>query len=192
MGLDKAFGLPPGARTGQMAAREGLAMGVTDEQKLLADEYMFLQRAVEEFDAKALTIKGWSVTVGSAAIAAAIQQDVPELLLAAASSAVGFWLTEVIRKGQQRTFYFRIFEIERYFERSFPDTRPLQISTTWWRAHLGKDPPSGRPRSNFLTPLILPGVLLPHIAIAGAALFLNWNWADPKPDARPAVEQKKR
>lgn len=156
-------------------------MALTDAHQLLVDEYMFLQRCIEEFEGRALTVKGWSVTLGSGAIAAAIQQDNPSIFLAAAASAAGFWLTEAIRKGQQRTFNQRVSTIEAYFRMAFPGTpphsiSPLQISTSWWQAHLRKRPPSGHWASNFLTPLVLPGVILPHVVLIAAALSLFWSW----------------
>ena len=43
----------------------------------LAQEYLFLQKTVEDFDARALTIKAWSVTFSAAGLGFAYQQHNP-------------------------------------------------------------------------------------------------------------------
>lgn len=78
----------------------------------LLEEYLQLQKTVEEFDGKALTIKAWSVTLSSAGLVAAYFDNEPTVLLIAGGSALVFWLVEALWKANQNAFYSRIYEIE--------------------------------------------------------------------------------
>ena len=60
-----------------------------DREKLLSDEYLLLQKRIEEFDGRLLTIKAWSVTFAAAAIGLAYQQHNPRLLLVSALLGLG-------------------------------------------------------------------------------------------------------
>jgi hypothetical protein len=44
-------------------------MDAGDDNSLLVQEYMQLQKTVEDFDARALTIKAWCVTFSAAGLA---------------------------------------------------------------------------------------------------------------------------
>jgi hypothetical protein len=136
--------------------------------ELLLAEYLALQKTVEEFDAKALTIKAWSVTLGAAAVVAAYVETKPVVLVVAAASALAFWFIEALWKQHQQAFYPRMRAIEAAFagDRRIP---PLQICSSWseaWHA--------SRRERMLLSILTWPHVWLPHlpVAVAGFGLFV--------------------
>jgi len=134
--------------------------------KALVDEYFQLQRIVEDFDARALTIKAWSVTLSAAGIVTAYAQLKPMILLVAAFSALVFWSVEALWKANQQAFYARIHAIETAVATG-ESLSPLQIATSWSRAW--RD--NGRSR-RALGIMAWPHVLLPHVLVAAAGLIL--------------------
>ena len=144
----------------------------------LAQEYLALQKMVEDFDQKALTIKAWSVTFSAAGLGLAYQQHLPILLLAAACSALAFWLVEAVWKSHQYGYYPRLLEIEEWF-RAHSDTAgdaPFQI-TSQWRPVTAAGGTANPARAIALKRRFIPffaGVCLPHVivAAAGVGLFL--------------------
>ena len=74
-------------------ALSGPTMGMSSDQfALLKEEYFHLQRTVEDFDQRALTIKSWSVTTSMAGIAAGFLQDkVLVLCLLSSLASLLFW-----------------------------------------------------------------------------------------------------
>ena len=140
-----------------------------DEDKvnaLLVQEYLQLQKAVEDFDGRALTIKAWSVTFGAAGLTVAYAQGRAAILLLASAGALVFWLVEAIWKVNQQAYYPRIVEIEAHFRGKEP-TIPLQITRSWSTAyHLRK-------RSWYALRILLwPHVALPHVLVALAGVLL--------------------
>ena len=147
-------------------------MDADKRDALLAQEYLQLQKTVEDFDARALTIKAWSVTFSAAGLGIAYQQGKPILLLIAALSAATFWLIEATRKAHQYALYPRITVIERHFAGTGEDDlRPLQISSGW-----GSGLRSLRDGWGWVKIPFLLGVMLPHalIVLAGILLYLLW------------------
>ena len=101
---------------------------------LLKDEYSMLQQFYEDFDKRILGIKGWSATIGIAAIGGGFYQT-RLLWLFAAAAALVFWLLEAIWKGFQYCYSPRIEKLEQAFrEDKFEDIAPLQISSAWYSA----------------------------------------------------------
>ncbi|MBN8829640.1 MAG: hypothetical protein J0G94_03200 [Sphingomonadales bacterium] len=133
---------------------------------LLADEYLLLQKRIEEFDARLLTIKAWSVSFAAAAIGLAWQQSSPRLLLVSAISACAFWMVETVVKTHQRAHYPRLSVIEDHFAGRC-NTPPMQISASWRAASEAK----GR-LGRYLTHARYANVCLPHVLIAALALGL--------------------
>jgi hypothetical protein len=151
-----------------------------DEDKtnaLLAQEYLQLQKTVEDFDARALTIKAWSVTFSATGLGLAYQQHNAKLLLIAAASAAIFWIIESVWKAHQRAFYPRITLIEEHFSAGPKISSPLQIYKAWEQSYKGSN---GWLRSvaQKLPHLLNLGVLLPHVLIAAAGLAL-YRFAPP-------------
>jgi len=73
---------------------------------LLRDEYLLLQNFYENFDTRIVTIKGWSATVGMAAIGGGFYQTRYLWLFGAAASVI-FWLIEALWKSFQYMYDFR-------------------------------------------------------------------------------------
>ena len=141
----------------------------------LAQEYLLLQKTVEDFDARALTIKAWSVTFSAAGLGLAYQQHNRILLLIAALSAVIFWIVEAVWKMHQRAFYARIREIEAHFALvGHGSFAPFQILRSWQTSFGGgAGADEGGLRGRLAVPFFA-GVMLPHVvvALAGVALYL--------------------
>ena len=136
---------------------------------LLLAEYLQLQKSVEEFDARALTIKAWSVTLSAAGIVTAYVQTVPFVLVVSALSALVFWLVEASWKVNQQAFYKRIREIEGAMRTGNPEIAPLQIASSWsasWHA--------GRKNRKILWVMSWMHVWLPHVPVAVGGILLYW------------------
>lgn len=133
----------------------------------LKSEYFHLQKTVETFDERALTIKGWSVTVSMFGIGAAYLQHVPYLLLLASISSLLFWIIEAIWKTFQRAFSLRLEEIERYLNDDAADSefKYPYIRLSWSR-HWKE--------VAFLRVFFWPHVLLPHLIIVLGGPLLYW------------------
>ncbi|MBG6202699.1 hypothetical protein IWQ48_003846 [Labrenzia sp. EL_13] len=139
----------------------------------LTEEYLQLQKTVEEFDGKALTIKAWSVTLSAAGLVAAYVEEKPVVLLIAASSAIIFWLIEALWKTNQYAFYSRIYQIEEAFLNGTEDFPAFQIASSWsksWNA--------GRRERKVFQILVWPHVFLPHIVVAASGMALYF-WLPP-------------
>ncbi|MCL6285660.1 hypothetical protein M3P21_19200 [Ruegeria sp. 2012CJ41-6] len=148
-------------------------MTVEKNQEHLADEYMQLQKTVEDFDGKALTIKAWSVTLSAAGLVAAYIENEPAVLLVASGSAVIFWMVEALWKINQNAFYSRIYQIEEAFRNQATDFSPYQIASGWSRSWR-----SGKRERKVLQVMAWPHVFLPHIVVAVCGLALYF-WLPP-------------
>ena len=153
----------------------------------LAQEYLFLQKTIEEFDARALTIKAWSVTFSAAGLGLAYQQHNPVLLLVAAGSALAFWIVDAVWKYHQRAFYPRVYAIEHWFlaRAAEPAAAPFQINTHW-QSEFGRGlldrihtRDTGSTWKAYAIPLFV-GVMMPHAAVCAAGILLYW-WFPPHP-----------
>ena len=146
-----------------------------DRRELLKEEYFAIQKFIEEFDARALTIKAWSVTLSAAGIVTAYIQSEARVLLIAAGSALVFWIVEALWKTNQQAFYDRSREIERFFAGREGDLPPLQITTSWsssWRRRGGA--------AHAFRVMAWPHVYMPHLVVAAAGLAL-YLFAPPLP-----------
>ena len=132
----------------------------------LGQEYLHVQKVVEDFDAKTLTVKAWSVTFSATAIGFAYEKAKPEILLVAILSAAAFWIVEALIKVNQQAYYRRIAEIEEHFagER---ETKPFQIGRAWGAAF-----DEHRRYRRVFSVMTWPHVFMPHLAIAAVGLSL--------------------
>ncbi len=133
----------------------------------LKDEYLLLQKFYEDFDARIVTIKGWSATIGLAAIGTGFFQS-QYLWLFAALSALVFWGTEAVWKSFQYMYVPRIQELEEAFRKeSFDNLAPFQIYASWFEVF-------DKQGFDFFGNLRLPIVLFPHAltVVIGVMLFL--------------------
>jgi hypothetical protein len=131
---------------------------------LLKDEYLLLLRFYEDFDARLMIIKGWSFTIGLAAIGFGFQYSKRELWLFASGAALIFWLLEGTWKTFQYSYAPRIAEIEQAFRTGdFSGIVPFQTYTRWydgWRAQ------------RLLRNMALPIVWTPHAITFVTGLLL--------------------
>lgn len=142
-----------------------------EESNLRAElqaEYFYLQKVIEDFDARSITIKAWSITFSLAAVGGAFASHASTVLLVAATSALMFWFLEAVWKSFQAGYYERSRAIEDYFDGSGEVAAPFQIGSTWFKYwHRG---------GKALWPKIMlwPHVALPHAvaALLGTSLFV--------------------
>lgn len=138
-------------------------MSMPEEQlrAALQVEYLQLQKIIEDFDSRALTIKAWSVTFSLSAIAGAFASHAAPVLMVSAISAILFWYIEASWKSFQYAFYDRAGAIEKYFRGEKNAIAPFQIGSSWnkrWTT-------GGYSR-------LWKIVLWPHVALPHAAIFL--------------------
>lgn len=113
----------------------------------LKDEYLKLQDQYEDYDRRALQIKGW---IGAASVAGFALGTDPEKNIATftfisiALIAACFWYLEATWKTFQYAIADRIRVIEAHFRQDadilFKDLKPLQIYH-WWFLSYSKDLP---------------------------------------------------
>ena len=135
----------------------------------LKDEYLLIQKQYEDFDTRIMTIKGWSATIGLAALGAGFQYT-KYLWIFAAGIGVIFWILEAIWKSFQYNYADRIELLEEKFRTgNVDDVAPFQIYTAWMEVFQ---------RQGYLMPVMgnmtLPLIFFPHIVpvIVGPAIFL--------------------
>lgn len=141
---------------------------MNDEQlrAALQAEYLHLQRVIEDFDGRALTIKAWSVTFALVALAGAFASHAPAVFLISATSSGLFWFVEASWKTFQYAYYARSGEIEEYFRGERSVSAPFQIGTSWSKAwHAG-----GTQRLGGV--MLWPHVALPHVIVTVLGLLL--------------------
>src|SRR5437868_6915089 len=98
---------------------------------LLKEEYFHLQKTVEDFDQRTLTIKAWSVTTSMVGIAASfLHSEASALSLLAALASLSFWMTEALWKEFQQCYYPRIRALERALATGNATKRPFRINET--------------------------------------------------------------
>lgn len=100
--------------------------------KQLEEEYKLLISRWEDFDRRALSIKGW-VTAGAVVATITLRPETPPMLIIfAATIILTAWFMEAIWKSWQHANAPRIMAIERYFrgENDFP-IRPFQMQSSW-------------------------------------------------------------
>lgn len=141
---------------------------MTDDQlnAALQAEYLQLQKTIEEFDSRALTIKAWSVTFGLAAIAGAFASHSSVPLLVAATSAAIFWALEIQWKLFQTSYYVRSELIEAHFRGETALHHPFQISTSWYTTWKRKRATEPKRIARW------PHVALPHVVVLVIGLLL--------------------
>jgi hypothetical protein len=112
----------------------------------LKEEYLFLQGQYEDFDKRALQIKGW-VSAGSiAGLAAAFAPKHPSLFIPiAVAIIVGFvWYLEAYWRTFQYAFQDRIKIIEAHFRGDpkiiLKDPVPFQIYDSWYKSYKKNEP----------------------------------------------------
>jgi hypothetical protein len=142
---------------------------MNDDNSLLKEEYFHLQKTVEDFDQRALTIKAWSVTTSMAGIAASfLHEHAAVVALLSSLASVSFWMIESLWKEFQQCYYPRIQIIETAFRSDTVNTLPLQITEYWIKTFRSYD------ATLFLRIMAWPHVALPHapIVLLGVIVWL--------------------
>lgn len=144
-------------------------MGSNVNDEFVKEEYLHLQKVIENFDQKSLTIKSWSVTVSMAGIVSAFTQRNPYILLLSAGASLLFWIIEGLWKSFQHAHYPRVQTIEQYYKagRTTADFSAPEITCSWinnWNKGKGK----------LLRLLWYPHIFLPHalVTLAGVVLWI--------------------
>jgi hypothetical protein len=135
----------------------------------LKDEYLLLQKSYEDFDTKIMTIKGWSATVGIAAIGGGFYYS-RFLWLFAAGVCLIFWVLEALWKSFQYNYAPRIILLEEAFRTGdVDDIAPFQVYGAWYEAFQ-----SAGYIQTMLAEMRLFLVFFPHVVpcLAGPILFL--------------------
>ena len=136
---------------------------------LLKEEYFHLQKTVEDFDQRSLTIKAWSITTSMAGIAASfLNKDAASLSLLAALSSLTFWTIEALWKQFQQCYYPRIRRLEDAFSRADTEEKPFRINKTWSQTYHSYD------LKRFVRISLWPHVMLPHVIVVIAGIVI---WA---------------
>lgn len=132
----------------------------------LQAEYLHVQKTIEDFDARALTIKAWSITFSFVAIAGAFASHSRIPFLLSAASAFIFWMLEIQWKIFQAAYYERSNQIEAHFRGGPLIEHPFQIGTSWYAAW----------RSRRITQIprvaLWLHVALPHVIVMGLGAML--------------------
>jgi hypothetical protein len=102
-------------------------------------EYFALVGAVDDFDQRLITVKGWGVSLSLVSLGFGFQYSAYGFFLIAAVSSLAFWLIEGAIKQFQMRHYVRIREIEvnRYSAAPEPERNASspRIDWSWDRAH---------------------------------------------------------
>ena len=143
-------------------------MDPSELNSALQTEYLHLQKTIEEFDGKAITIKAWSVTFSLAVIVGAFASHAPPVLLVAAISSLLFWFLETMWKAFQLGFYQRAEELEAHFRGECVVVSPNQIGASWMRRW------NGTPWSEVGRMALWPHIALPHavVVVVGTGMFM--------------------
>ncbi len=167
------------------------AVRSVNEEALLKEYYEIL-KIVGEFDARLMTVKGWGVTLGLAALGWGFQYGHYGLFLVAALGGLSFWFVEAAMKRHQMRYYLRMREIEvLQYQRLIGDNAKSssspRIDSSWsYAGILYKQKQAAEyrlvvvhgPVNSYRFAWFLPHVFLPHIitVVAGMVLFFYGYW----------------
>jgi hypothetical protein len=137
----------------------------------LREEWLLLQKTYEEFDARALGLKGLATPLLGAGYAAGAENGSTAILVATMVVAACLWALETIWKTFQYGFAERIRALEAYFREpeACADYKPYQVFYAWTRAYDAAKGDAG----HWWRMATRPFVLLPYapMLLAGAALI---------------------
>lgn len=138
--------------------------------ELVWKEYELLYSTYESLGQQALTLKGWSVTVGLAAIITVYSSKASRAgrvaVIAAALSAIPFWIIDAFWKSYQMAYLGRLGFLESVTNCSELDSHSPGIVSGWRLDHQWFD---------WLTVLHMPNVALPHVFVLCLGLYLAWR-----------------
>lgn len=130
-------------------------------------EYQLLFETYESFNQQALTIKGWSVTIGLATIIAIYSQMVGRLgktaLWIASLSVIPFWWMDAYWKSFQNAYLGALKTIEAEPTCGITGKPTLSLIGLWEQEYVSLD---------FVGLLFVPSVALPHAIILAVGIYL--------------------
>lgn len=134
---------------------------------VILKEYELLYTTYENYNQQSLTLKGWSATVGLAAILAIYSEKIGKFgrtgIVAAAVSVIPFWITDAFWKSYQIAFLGRIESLEKITNCSAQTEHSFGIVSVWRDAYSSWD---------WLGTMYLPNVALPHAFILILGMYL--------------------
>lgn len=143
---------------------------MAEQDDFLAQEYLLIQKIIEDYDGKALTAKAWSVTFSAVAIGLSYDKQQLAILIVSIISSLAFWLVESLIKVNQLSYYDRASAIEQHFAGNSPQ-HPFQILKSW------HDSFNKNGKYKYILRVIFwPHVFMPHLAVAiiGTALLIRY------------------
>jgi hypothetical protein len=161
----RASRLRPLARAAELR-RQASRVDPAQQASALQAEYFHLQKTVEDFDGKALTIKAWSITFSMAVLVGAFTSHSVHVFLIASAASLLFWILETLWKSFQLGYYSRIEAIEAYFRDPAKALPPFQVNEAWmnrWRS---------TPWTEVWGMAWWPHVALPHVVAVAGGLTL--------------------
>lgn len=131
------------------------------------EAYRLLFQTYENFNGQSLIIKGWSVTVGLAAILAIYSDRIgktarPAIWLAALST-IPFWIMDAYWKSFQNAYLTTLLRYETHPACQIGEGSDVTFVAQWRVFYHWTD---------FLTVLHLPSVALPHAFVLGLGLYM--------------------
>lgn len=135
----------------------------------LRAEYVLIQNLYEDFDKRALSLKGLAAPLLGAGLIAGAKEANHLIVAITCAVALSLWALEAIWKSFQYCLRGRIERLEEWYRQPAPaDMPPFQIYTQWTKAWRQDH---GNVRA-FARVLFQPFVFLPYAVIiaAGAAL----------------------
>jgi len=160
-------------------------VNATDKVSCLKEEYVYLQNQYEDFDKRALSIKGWVAGGALAALGFALKEPPGKATeiacIAVACVALSIWILEANWKMFQHALRDRIRILEAFFRGQtdvlFKNPPPFQIFHWWYLCHFEDKPiyPDERHRPQprwrrFLKVFVEPFVCIPNVVLIALSL----------------------
>jgi len=130
--------------------------------QIIKEEYFYLQSTVDKYDDKAITIKSWSISFSIVVLGSGLVGSNKHLFLLACLSSILFWIMETYWKVFQKSFYGRIYDIEKFLNGKKMKKFRLVNTTGSFNFNLKKNLSSS---SNWFKVMFSPQVMLPHFVI---------------------------
>lgn len=139
-------------------------------RKEALQEYYFAQQIIDNFDARSLQIKSWSVTTSGVAIGVAFIESTPDLLVLGTLSALLFWYIDAMWKSFQRIAIERSAQIEQYLTQGIGS-----YDGPGWASHFELSFSFRKKLTRFSSVFVYTNTALPHllIVLAGIVTFLD-------------------
>lgn len=109
-----------------------------ENEKRLEEEYKFLVNRWDDYDRRALTIKGWTSAGALVGITSIDKSTSCTLIFAAIAIVTSAWITEAIWKSWQHANEYRIHMLENYFrsdthyrDEPISEMKAFQIHRYW-------------------------------------------------------------